>query len=210
LYDVLQHASQIEYLTLDGFPHPNLLQCKPIELPNLVTLRLVRANRTLGGRIGLWSLPRLEHVIVEQMHRNESLVGLWVGHPQIRTIEQGQHLNFLIEDSLSSVMHWTLVTELAYRIFFTKVPENPVKCVKLEVIRWDTCPNMALEHPWLHALQHARLLQDTDLLPNLRRLVLHGDWYELLHNVDFCTALASLRTERQVRIELPDGRLVMT
>jgi hypothetical protein len=202
LYDVLRRVPQIEYLTLEGFPHPNLLPSMALHLPNLVVLRLVRANRILSGRIGLWSLPCLKHVIVEQLHRNESLVELFIAHPKIQTVEQGQHLTFLVNDCLSFIMRWTHITELAYRLFFTRTPEDPTSCPTLKVVHWHSTPNMALDNPSSHAVKHVRVLQNAKLFPSLQRLILHGDWRELSHDIDI--DLCTLRTEREVQIEFSD------
>jgi hypothetical protein len=212
LYDVLEHIPQLEYLTLDGFPHTNLLPAKVLRMPRLVILRLVRVNMILSSRVGQWSLPSLRHVIVEQLHRDERLAAIWASHPHIQTIEQGQHLNLLIRDNISFVLRSTQIKELGYYIHFARVPENAQIRETLEVVHWQGASNMALESPVSHIVGHIHFLRNSELLPSLKKLVLHGgDWSTLLLNTQITSALTMLYAERpQVEIKFSSGRPVVS
>jgi hypothetical protein len=211
LYDVLEQIPQLEYLTLDGFPHTNLLPPKVLHMPRLVILRLVRVNMTLSSRIGQWSLPSLRHVIVEQLHRDERLAAIWASHPHIQTIEQGQHLNLLIRDNISFLLRSTQIKQLGYYVRFAKVPDNAPMRETLEVVHWQGASNMALESPVSHVVGHIRFLRNSELLPSLKKLVLHGgDWSTLLLNTQITSSLAILHAERpQVEIKFSNGRPVV-
>jgi hypothetical protein len=212
LYDVLEHASRVEFLRLDGFAHSNLLPVKALSLPQLRTIQLLRAPVSLCSRIGRWILPSLRHLTIIQVTHLYDFEPIVHAHNNvIKTVELGQNLCFRLMDHLTPLFQLTCAKDIGYFVNFTSAPRFNGSNEAIECIHWNSLQCMAFTLAIAHIDTHIQFLLVKSKLPNLRKLVLHGlEWKLLfLENDTLQHGLVALRDERGLEIVYPDDRVVL-
>ena len=191
LSDVLRAAPNLQYLSIGGDLWISFIVRTPIILPALTTLRIRRMNVLLLNQISRWSLPSLQHVIIDTHSNHMLLEGLWtVFGDQIKTLELGRNLKFYICDMIYYVLaNCQNLQELCYYVQFTCPPHMPIeKHNSLHTVRLHAAENglFASEENdlWCHLSEHLSLYA-SDLFPALKRVVLHGDWESIRRDARF-------------------------
>jgi len=133
------------------------------------------------------------------------------GH-QLETIELGRHVRFLMADNImASLKACPGLKELNFHIFFTFAPkcDDGYEHSGIETIGLHPAVNsMMLNGLMLFDLlnQHFAFLA-SGALPNLRRIVLHGEWRFILEHPMFAPVGQSLKQPNaRYRVCTPDGQ----
>lgn len=183
LVGVLRSAPNLQFLFVGGVVGQSrvTLGKDPLYLPVLETLRLHVVNGLLLRQIvSKWSLPALRRVIMDSPMVEHGLQGIWDAFgSQLRTVEFGKHLRFLIIDSITPCLRGcSYLEELNYFIFFTAPPEVPGISSPLTTIGLHAAVNSFLvDGPsiWNIIEQHFQAFT-IEAFPNLRRILLYGQW----------------------------------
>jgi len=179
-YDVFDNAPNLEYLAIAGQWNPDVLASKrtrTVHLPRLETLRLRRLSTSLTREIQKWSLPAMFHVISEfgLSETEERFRG------QIRTLEFVADMRFYNEDRIGDVLPLCPnLAEVDYYVLFTCVPEIRVQgqtfgTVETIGLHAKKNPSRTLVDLGGHLRDHLEFVTGPRF-PNLRSLVLYGDW----------------------------------
>ena len=179
-YDVFDHAPNLEYLAIAGQWNPDVLASKrarKVHLPRLETLRLRRLSTSLTREIQRWSLPALFHIISE-FGLSETEEGF---RSQIRTLEFAADVRFYNEDRIGGILPLCPnLTEMHYYVLFTCVPAVRGQDQAFGTV--ETIGLHAKKNPgWTpvdlggHLNNHLEFVTGQSF-PNLRTLVLYGDW----------------------------------
>lgn len=191
-------------------PHHNLLPASSMSLPNLKTLRLARANTSLCGRIGQWSLPSLHHLVVEYVPVVDTIQPILVNHYKtVKTVELGQNLCFGKFDCLRTLLLHTQAHEIGYFVLFVAKPQIYLANKHVQCIRWHAQANQALDDQVAHVMEHLTFLQTPTLLPSVANLILHGNWEGLLASGLLLSELAKVKGQRTLNIMYADGHQVL-
>jgi len=187
LIDVLQAAPNITYLSIEGEMGLSLMQLASIiELNALTTIHLRRVNTLFILQISKWHLPSLQHVILDgytNVHMLQSIARSFGS--QMRTLELGKSLKFLISDSLHPVLDaCSALKELNYYVFFTRPPSvSPEPHPSLTTVRLHSAINLLLlendDSYWSHINLHFAAFCSPSF-PALKRVLLHGSWSFIL------------------------------
>lgn len=179
---VLQSSPNLQYLSIGGVIGTNRIRMDgPVYLHRLQTLRLQGSNGLLLYFITTqWSLPALAHVVLDSPPFSDGLEGLWEKFsPQLRIIEFGKHVRFLINDFLASCLRdCPNLTEINYYLFFTSSPALKTPHTSLSTIGLHASVNPMLqggESVCAHIEQHFEKLTRTTF-PSLSKIVLYGEW----------------------------------
>lgn len=209
---VLTRTSNLNYLFVAGGAGHAKLSPGHLSLPNLTTLRLrLPDGLLLYYIVHRWTLPALTHLILDLPSSPQSFLMIWDKFgSQIRTIELGKHLRFLLEDSISPCIRGcTSLEEINYYAQFTAPPELRQAHYSLRTVGLRHAANpylTMLGSSWSSLELHFNTLLGPHL-PLLRRIVLYGDWGEVVAHPRFQPIL-----ERSVRegrfIVYPDGSRV--
>ena len=186
-YDVFDNAPNLEYLAIAGQWNPDLLASKrarKVHLPRLETLRLGRLSTSLTREIQRWSLPAMFHVISE-FGLYETGEGF---RSQIRTLEFVADMRFYNEDRIGDILPLCLgLKEIHYYVVFTCLPAVRVQDQAFRAV--ETIGLHAKRNPsWTpvdlggHLNNHLEFVTGP-MFPNIRTLVLYGDWDGLLAGV---------------------------
>ena len=179
-YDVFDNAPNLEYLAIAGQWNPDVLALKrarKVHLPRLETLRLRRLSTSLTREIQKWSLPAMFHVISEfgLSETGERF------RDQIRTLEFVADMRFYNEDRIGDILPLCPnLKEVHYYVLFTCVPAVQVQDQAFGTV--ETIGLHAKRNPsWTpvdlggHLSNHLEFVTGPRF-PNLRALVLYGDW----------------------------------
>jgi len=178
-YDVFDNAPNLEYLAIAGQWNPDVLalqRTRKVHLRRLETLRLGRLSTSLKREIERWSLPVMFHVISEF-----GLYELGEGfRNQIRTLEFVADMRFYYEDRIGDTFPLCSgLKEIHYYVMFTCLPAVRVQDQAGTV---ETIGLHAKRNPsWTpvdlggHLNDHIEFVTGP-IFPNLRTLVLYGDW----------------------------------
>ncbi|KAF9469752.1 hypothetical protein BDZ94DRAFT_1151313 [Collybia nuda] len=179
---VLQSSPKLEYLSIGGVIGNNRIRMDgPICLHSLQTLRLQGSNGLLLHFIlTQWSLPILAHIVLDSPPFSDGLEKLWGKFsPQLRTIEFGKHVRFLMNDFLASCLRdCPNLTEINYYLFFTSFPALDNTHTSLVTIGLHASVNPMLqdgESVCAHIEQHFERLTKIGF-PSLKKIVLYGEW----------------------------------
>ena len=186
-YDVFDNAPNLEYLAIAGQWNPDVLASKrprKVHLPRLETLRLRRLSTSLTREIQKWSLPAMFHVISE-FGLSETEEGF---RSQIRTLEFVADVRFYNEDRIGGILPLCRsLKEIHYYVLFTCLPAVRVQGQAFGTV--ETIGLHAKRNPsWTpvdlggHLNNHIEFVTGP-IFPNLRTLVLYGDWDGLLADV---------------------------
>ena len=182
LSDVLRAAPNLQYLSLGGDLWLSLLVRTPITLPSLTTLRIRRMNVLFLQQICRWSLPSLQHVIIDTHSNHALLEGFWSTFgDQVKTLELGKSLKFYVCDMVYYILaNCGNLEELCYYVQFTSPPRLPAEQHgALHTVRLHAAENGFFADEtnnfWGHLEEHFALYAGPQLT-SLKRVVLHGDW----------------------------------
>jgi hypothetical protein len=210
---VLSTASNLTYLFVAGAAGHAKLAPGHLSLPNLTTLRLrVPEGLLLYYIVHRWTLPALTHLILDvPSSSSQGFLMIWDKFgSQIRTIEFGKHLRFLLEDSISPCIRGCpSLEEINYYAQFTAPPELRQAHYSLRTVGLHYAANpylTMLGSGWLSLELHFITLLGPHL-PLLRRIVLHGDWGEVVAHPRFQPILERFVREGRF-IVYPDGSRV--
>ena len=186
------------------------MQRMPIFLPELSTLRIRRMNVLFLQQICRWTLPSLQHVIVDTHSNHQLLECLWERFgDQVRTLELGKSLRFYVCDMVYYVLaNCANLEELSYYVQFTAPPQLPAEEHKsLTTVRLHAAENAFFEEQgngfWEHLEQHFAMYA-RPTFPALKRVVLHGDWEAVQRDVRFQPLVQDL-LDRKCAIEFEPG-----
>ncbi|KAJ7603121.1 hypothetical protein FB45DRAFT_152413 [Roridomyces roridus] len=214
---VLAAAPNLEYLFIGGGVSGTFfgLVKSSIHLPRLRTLRLNIANALLlRDVLYRWTLPELDNLVVDSpvpgMPGMEmSMVWETLG-PQLRIVEFGRHLRFLLHQTLSPCLRGcpNLVCVNFY-VFITMPPEMDQE----EVFPSVTSIGIhLLDNPFLggDTASWEQLERHFDaftgpMFPGLQRVRVFGPRQSILGDARFAV-LSHRLNERGCALEFPDGR----
>ncbi|PFH52296.1 hypothetical protein AMATHDRAFT_74346 [Amanita thiersii Skay4041] len=196
LCGVLCNSPNLKYLFIGGLigqyrtsAHQNIF------LPQLTTLRLHIVDGLLLHQVMRnWILPSLRHIILDTPGLvSQSLYVIWDIHgPELRTVEFGKHLRFLMNDNVAACLQrCQQLQEINYYILFTMTPEIATPHLHLKTIGLHAAVNQLLVEPgavWSKIEQHFTALLN-EQLPSLQRIVLYGDWRGVVSNPRFLPIL---------------------
>ncbi|KAF8445701.1 hypothetical protein L210DRAFT_905141 [Boletus edulis BED1] len=208
LMDVLRNAPSLQFLSLGGEFWMNSMHLhSPIRLPMLTTLRLRRVNASFVWQIMRWELPSLVHVIADSPINHGGLEELWLHFgSQLCTVEFGRNIAFHMTDHISAFLRrCSGVKVFNYFINFTEPPstesllveQSSIQCVGIHAF-----PCAFLNDNWRHINRHFEFLS-SPFLPALKRIILYGDWQEVIHDSRFSPALDPL-TQKGCKILFAD------
>ncbi|KAH9952093.1 hypothetical protein B0H21DRAFT_13540 [Amylocystis lapponica] len=198
LFDVLNAAPNIQYLTLGGDVWLGFLQTSPVSLPSLTTLRLLRMSVLFVREISRWSLPQLTHVIIDTVTTFDMLHMFWhTFGARIQTLELGISLRYYISDALSFVLAGCPnLKELNYHVHLTKACRLPDGHPILATIGLHSHSNafspVGGTSYWEHLEAHLALFSEP-VFPALKRVVLYGDWSAALEDSRYPFLIQPLR-----------------
>jgi len=204
-YDVFDNAPNLEYLAIAGQWNPDVLASKrarKVHLPRLETLRLRRLSTSLTREIQRWSLPAMFHVISEfGLYEPEE----WF-RSQIRTLEFAADMRFYDEDRIGDILPLCPnLKEIHYYVLFTCLPVVRVQDQAFGTV--ETIGLHAKRNPsWTpvdlggHLNNHFEFVTGPRF-PNLRTLVLYGDWNGL--RIRFLLLESSILLSRVAVIRRP-------
>lgn len=210
---VLCTAPNLTYLFIAGMPgHTNTIP-RSLSLPVLTTLHLRNGDSfLLHDIVDRWTLPALAHLILDNpVWNSQSILIIWEKFgSQLRTVELGKHLLFLLKDAVSPCLQCCpSLEEINYYPLFTTSPVLQQAHYSLKTVGLHNAPNLyIMEQASIRSSleQHFDLLLSRQL-PLLQRIVLHGDWTNALADSRFKQIL-----ERSARrgsfIVYPDGSRV--
>lgn len=196
LIDVLRNAPSLQFLALGGEFWMNSMQLNsPIRLPALTTLRLRRMNASFAWQIKQWELPSLVHVVVDFPVDHGGLEELWLHFgSQLCTVEFGRNVAFHVTDQIPAFFRGcTGVKVFNYFINFTAAPSESllVEQPSLQCIGIHAFPCGILGDNWRHLNRHFDFLSSR-FLPNLQRVVLYGNWEQIIGDSRISVALDRL------------------
>jgi len=206
---VLCMAPNLTYLFIAGLPGRSRIIPRSVSLPVLTTLHLRNVDGLLLHVIvDRWALPALAHLILDDPWYSQALLIIWEKYgSQLRTVELGKHLRFLVRDVISPCLRCCpSLEEINYYPLFTTSPVLEQAHYSLKTVGLHYAPNLYLID---QASIRSSLEQHFDWLlsrqlPLLQRIVLHGDWTNAVADPRFKPIL-----ERSVRrgkfIVYPDG-----
>lgn len=185
LTDVLRNAPSLQFLALGGEFWMNSMHLDPpIRLPALTTLRLKRVNALFVWQvIKRWELPSLVHVVADYPADRGGLDKLWLHFgSQLCTVEFGRNIAFHMTDQISPFLRGcTGVKVFNYFINFTAPPteallveQSSIQCVGIHAF-----PCGILDDNWKHLSHHFDFLSSR-FLPALKRIVLYGNWQQII------------------------------
>ncbi|KAG2159602.1 uncharacterized protein EDB93DRAFT_1073850 [Suillus bovinus] len=190
LLDVLRHSPNLQYLVLGGEMRTYTQTGNALELPALKTLRLRRMNPLFVRQICQWRLPSLVHVVVDFPLEHNTLDTIWqVFGARLCTVEFARHVGFLLSDQITRFLHGCpQVKAFNYFLNFTSSPpifEQPcaLECISLHAFPCGMITDMITEAQERLTLHLAFLSRSS--FPALRRIILYGDWEELLRDPRF-------------------------
>lgn len=218
---VLRNAPNLCFLFIGGVVGSShtCIEPEPVALPMLETLRLcVISGLLLRQILFRWALPSLINLIMDSPLVEQALYSMLetYGH-QLKTVEFGKHVRFLMNDFLSPCLKGCpVLEELNYYVFFTEPAETTVVHPTIETVRLHAAVNSILsDGPSLWALleRHFSFLGNRRALPALQRVVLYGDWRPVVINQRFyalwkhvtgagCVVEISSKTGHPVVLEL--------
>ncbi len=209
---VLCTAPNLTYLFIAGRPGRFRTIPRSVSLPVLTTLHLHNVDGLfLHVIVNGWALPALAHLILDDPVYSRALPIIWeIFGSQLRTVELGKHLRFLLHDVISPCLQdCPSLEELNYYPLFTASPVLRQAHYSLKTVGLYYAPNLYLID---EASIRSSLKQHFDWLlsrrlPLLQRIVLYGDWTNAVAGPRFKPIL-----ERSVRrgrfIVYPDGSRV--
>ncbi|KAH0838115.1 hypothetical protein J3R83DRAFT_6361 [Lanmaoa asiatica] len=193
LTDVLRNAPSLQFLALGGEFWMNSMHLdSQIRLPALTTLRLKRVNALFVWQIRRWELPSLVHVVADFPADNGGLEELWLHFgSQLCTVEFGRNIAFHLTDQISPFLRGCAgVKVFNYFINFTAPPtetllveQSSIQCVGIHAF-----PCAILDNNWRHLNRHFDFLFSR-FLPALKRIVLYGNWQQIIKDSRFSPAL---------------------
>ncbi|KAF8640757.1 hypothetical protein AX17_000407 [Amanita inopinata Kibby_2008] len=193
---VLCGVPRLRYLFIRGLVGQTRISLsRAISLPELTTLRLhVVDGLLLHQVVRNWSLPALSCLILDTPGLvAQGLFFIWkMFGPQLRTVEFGKHLRFLINDVITSCLRGCpQLEEINYYVLFTASPNLPESHGSLHTVGLHAAVNSFLVEPgsvWSLLEQHFEALLGGHL-PSLRRIDLYGDWRAVLTHHRFIPIL---------------------
>ncbi|TFK41949.1 hypothetical protein BDQ12DRAFT_677431 [Crucibulum laeve] len=202
---VLRCAPNLEYLFVGGVVGLSYigLDKDPICLPTLQTLRIHLINGLLLRQIVTrWSLPALTRVITDSPVAEQGLDSVWETFgPQLKTVEFGKHMRFLLTDNISPCLkHCPSLEEFNYYLFFTEIPKATESHATLTTVGLNAAVNSFLvdgESVWSHLASHFDAWGGTTF-PALRRIVLYGDWRSIIAHPRFPSLYKELQDRRHL------------
>lgn len=196
LIDVLRNAPSLQFLVLGGEFWMNSMQLNsPIRLPALTTLRLRRVNALFVSQIRRWELPSLVHIVVDFPAEHGGLEELWFHFgSQLCTVEFGRNIAFHMTDQISAFFRGCAGVKIFnYFINFTTSPSESllVEQSSLQCIGIHAFPCGILNDNWRHLNRHFDFLSSR-FLPALKRIVLYGNWEQIIRDSRISPALDRL------------------
>ncbi|KAA1467834.1 hypothetical protein DENSPDRAFT_793395 [Dentipellis sp. KUC8613] len=183
LDEVLEHAPNLEYLSLAANISMSLYRPKRIEIPKLRVLHLFHVNALFVRQMCSWDLPSLSHIILAAPPHNAGLEDFWAtfGHT-IKVAELGDNVRFGMMDHMSDLLDGCPgLEELNYFLFFT-LNARPLRTHEtLRRVGMHARVNRmmcALDDPetWRHMEQHFDSFRP-EAFPALKEFVLYGpEW----------------------------------
>lgn len=196
LTDVLRNAPSLQFLALGGEFWMNSMHLDPkIRLPALTTLRLKRVNALFVWQIRRWELPALVHVVADFPADHGGLEELWLHFGgQLCTVEFGRNIAFHMTDQISPFLRGCAgVKVFNYFINFTAPPteallveQSSLQCVGIHAFSCGI-----LDDNWRHLNHHFDFLSSR-FLPALKRIVLYGNWQQIVTDSRISPALDRL------------------
>ncbi|TFK77485.1 hypothetical protein BDN72DRAFT_46188 [Pluteus cervinus] len=192
---VLRNAPNIQYLFIGGFVGTGYgtFSRTEVTLPFLHTLRFHMINGFLLRQVlTCWNLPSLSRIIVDTplLDGGVSQVLEKFGH-QLRSVELGRHIRFFLFDYLSMILRdCPSLENIDFYLFFTMPPKMPpgLQYPSVTTIGLNTSLNPFLEstkgESWELLGKHFNVFSGS-LFPNLKRVLLYGDWSEYLTTPQF-------------------------
>ncbi|KAH6916632.1 hypothetical protein BKA70DRAFT_1250118 [Coprinopsis sp. MPI-PUGE-AT-0042] len=210
LGSVLKHSPRIRYLFIAGVLGMSqiCMDPGPLDLPELEVLRIHVVNGLLINQMcQRWSLPALSHLIIDTPIIDPMLTILCESFgPQLRTVELGRHVRFLMTDTIGTCLRGCPgLQELNYHIFFTAAPtpEDEFSHPELHTIGLHSAVNSMLDvgHMlWGLLHRHFEFLAGP-YFPNLKQVVLYGEWRAIVDHPSFVT-MHQVLSERDPKLEL--------
>ncbi|KAG8219610.1 hypothetical protein J3R82DRAFT_564 [Butyriboletus roseoflavus] len=196
LTDVLRNTPSLQFLALGGEFWMNSMPLDPkIRLPALTTLRLKRVNALFVWQIRRWELPSLVHVVADFPADHGGLEELWLRFGgQLCTVEFGRNIAFHMTDQISPFLRGcTEAKVFNYFINFTAPPAEAllVEQSSLQCVGIHAFPCAILDDNWRHLNRHFDFLS-SHFLPALKRIVLYGNWQQIITDPRISPALDRL------------------
>jgi hypothetical protein len=220
LTTVLAAAPNLEYLFV-GVARPNFtpfhgLGAARISLPRLRTLRLSMASALLIRHIVVrWSLTALDRLVVDSPLAAGGMDMLWeVLGPQLKVVEFGKHVRFLLEYHLTSCLgRCPSLREINYYLFTTVPPEMDAEqetavypSVTSIGIHMAEIPFLEdVQDEWEHMERHFDAFA-SGMFPNLRHLRIFGMQERVLTHERF-SAMHQRLSDRGCILEFLDKSL---
>ncbi|KAJ7045009.1 hypothetical protein C8F04DRAFT_521519 [Mycena alexandri] len=152
-----------------------------IDLPHLRTLRLSTTTALLLRQIvAQWTLPALDNLVMDTPMLGVGTDVMWESFgPQLRVMELGKHIRFLLEENIASCLRGCpSLHELNYYIFTTMLPEVDAENIYPSIT--SIAINMAevallgeLRDEWEHLERHFNIFAGT-MFPSLRQLRIYA------------------------------------
>lgn len=216
---VLTAAPNLEYLFIGGGVSGAFygLAAVQVYLPRLRTLRLSIANALLlRDIIHRWTLPALDNLVVDSPMPDMSMDMMWetLG-PQLRVVEFGRHLRFLLNQTLTTCLKGCpSVHSIHYYLFITHSyaeagPDADAVFPSVTSIGIHLSENPFLgdkRAEWEHLEQHFNAFTG-GMFPNLKRLRLFSPRKAILTDARFA-AIHQRLSDRRCVLEFSDGTLV--
>ncbi|KAH9843181.1 uncharacterized protein C8Q71DRAFT_238639 [Rhodofomes roseus] len=210
LGDVLQKAPNVQYLSLGGYVRFSSLSVNgtAITLSSLTTLRFLRLNAALVRQTCGWSMPALQHIIIDTVEDVAVLSMFWESFgEQIRTIELGHYLSYFVHDWLSFILRGCPhITELNYYIHFTAIPtfdDEKDTFPLLTTVGLHAQPNMMISPEssgyWGRMQSHFAMLC-CPCFPAVKKVLLYGDWSGISSDIRYPFLVQPL-LDRRITIE---------
>jgi hypothetical protein len=210
LGSVLRNSPRLRYLFIAGVlgMSPICMDPVPIMLPRLEVLRIHVVNGLLVSQMcRRWSMPELSHLIIDNPIVDPMFNMFCEAFgPRLKTVELGKHVRFLMADSIGACLDGCPgLQELNYHIFFTAapLPKDDFTHPVLRTIGLHSAINSMLDSGhmiWGLLRRHFEFLAGP-CLPNLKQVVLHGEWGAILGHPSFA-AIRQILSERNPKLDL--------
>ncbi|KAG1784214.1 hypothetical protein EV702DRAFT_1176125 [Suillus placidus] len=190
LLDVLRHSPNLQYLVVGGEMWTSAQTGNVLELPALKTLRVRRINPLFVHKICQWRLPSLVHIVVDFPLEQNALQTIWQAFgSRLCTVEFARHVGFLLSDQITRFLRGCpQVKTFNYFLNFTSPPpifeqRCDLQCISLHAFPCGMVTDMITEAQERFRLHLAFLSRSS--FPALRRIILYGDWGDMLLNPRF-------------------------
>lgn len=185
--ETMTRSDSLHYLTI-GIRYPmSRLSDHPrprIVTHSLTTLRVQHIGPVIRAEIEGWDCPNLTHIITDSSLMWETYSTLFGSRTEVIELVKDESLHSL--SALGVVEQCPNLLELNYHVEYGRFPPAPLNQDTLQCIRLHAGRNYMIDHADTWELLKAQFtLFAGSSFPSLRRLILYGDWSDVLCDPQF-------------------------